>query len=333
MNIRLEQPADDAAFETFNAKAFPERGNSGKRLTDFRYKNPLHQEADISHNVLAFSDSGELVGQALYHPTKAYYEEKIIDAEWGFDFFVDPEKRADLAGVHILEFVRDHKKPVFAVGLGDKALKIQKYFGYHVIGHIKKYVKINPVLLPFGFARPAHIKTSDYPKSIKTADGIFERIDTQKLPDPSEAYNKELLEFSRDSTFLNWRFFSGLFPYAVYVLKPNSEKPTYFVVRTTKIKHATALILVDYRFSSAAGFKTMLSAFQKLSVKMLLPITVCGSSLQSVDSELEAAGYKSHGRDRPIVSNRPEFKMPKEKLEARNAVFVTLADSDGEYLM
>ena len=338
MKINFYHESDHQKFIDFNATAFPERGQLGKKLTNFRYFNPLHSGNFAQDNILSFDDSGEISGQALYHPAKYNFENETRAMEWGFDLFVRPDMRSESVGLHLMEYIKAQKHtPIFASGVGEKALKIEKFFGYHVIGYLKKYYKIaNPFFLITGLLAPKNIKPSQFPKAVVVGNKRFERTTFENLWNVSEPYNNNLLEFARDREFLQWRYYSEGFGYAVYRFVGDSpQKPLYFVVRTVKIKKITTLVLVDYRYdtSKKEQLELILDAVAKVCGRLFLPIIVTGSSHQITDDVMESKKFKVTGKDRPIICNKKEYKQFKEAIANRNFIFSTLADSDGEYLM
>ncbi|MBG6187893.1 hypothetical protein [Flavobacterium sp. CAN_S2] len=339
MKISFQKNIPINNFVDFNDSSFSGRSMSSQKLVRFRYFNPLHPGNFIEKNVIAHDDDNQISGQALYHPANYYFEKKLHTMEWGFDLFVDPNKRTDSVGLHLLEFIKANKdEPIFASGVGEKALRIEKFFGYHIIGHLKKYYKlVNPFFLFSGFLRAENIKSSKFPFQIVSGNTIFEKVNIHSLWDAKDPYNTQLLEFERNVEFMKWRFYSEGFHYAVYqnIEKNQSGKPSYFVVRTVKIKRITSLVLVDYRYdtSKEEDFMSLLTATQKVALKLMLPVIVTGSSLQVTDSILDFLKFKITGKDRPIICNIKDYKQYKDKIQNRNFIFSTLADSDGEYLM
>ncbi|HEX8269206.1 MAG TPA: hypothetical protein VF581_04885 [Flavobacterium sp.] len=338
MKISFYDKSDHSEFIDFNALAFPERGEFNKKLIDFRYFNPLNKGNHIRNAVVAYDDeSGELIGEALYHPASYYFQNEWHKMEWGFDLFARPDKRTESVGIYIMEFIKANKTgPTFATGVGKPALKMKKFYGYHVIGHLEKFYKIiNPIFLATGLLRAARIPTTKFPQKIKSGNHEFSKVTKEQLWDLEVAYNPDLLEFGRDRNFLNWRFYSAGFEYAVYKVSDSETNPLYFVVRTTKIKGITTVMLVDYRFNTGnrENFEIILQAAAKVASRLFLPIVITSSSLRITDDLLQEQGYKKQGIPRPVVSNVKEYKSYKEQIDNRNFVFLTFADSDGEYLM
>lgn len=340
MNISFQDNGKKDQLVAFNVESFPEREKLNKKIINFRYYNELHQGEFYKNNVIAVGLDGSIIAQLLYHPANYFLDNAKYQMEWSFDLFVRPDMRQESLGLHLFEFIKANKKelPIFASGIGEKALKIEKFYGYHVIGHLKKYVKIvNPLFAITGLMRKKYISKSKFPNQIKGKTN-FVKVNFEDLWDAPKPYNSELLEFERDKTFLQWRFFSPDFEYVVYKQESetNSNKnPNYFVVRTAKMKGITFLILVDYRYevNNSLAFQSIIEAAHKIANQLFLPIVVTGSSHLTADQVLEAAKYKANGRDRPIICNKKEYKKYKETINNRTFVLTTLADTDGEYLL
>lgn len=339
MKISFYTNLQKKEFYNFNSRSFPERGLFNQKLINFRYFNTLNSGNFIDNNIIALDDKNQICGQVLYHPANYFFGNKLHNMEWSFDLYVDPDKRSDSVGLQLFEFAKANKVgSIFATGVGEKALRIEKFFGFNVIGYLKKYYKIvNPVYLLSGLLRAKNIKTSKFPSQVIIENKIFKKIDLKYLWNEEYPYNKELLEFERSIDFMRWRFYSEEFNYSVYqnIDQPKTVKPTYFVVRTVKIKRITSLVIVDYRYdtSLAEDFGLLLKAAQKIASILLLPIVVTGSSLQISDRILDLLKFKVTGKDRPIICNIRDYKQSKEEIINRNFIFTTLADSDGEYLM
>ncbi|MCC8424864.1 hypothetical protein [Mucilaginibacter sp. UR6-11] len=339
VNIVFQRNINVQDFINFNVESFPERDALTQKLITFRYFNPLNTGNFIENNVIALDNDGKICAQALYHPARYYLKNELHDFEWGFDLYVSPNKRNDSLGLHLFEYIKENKHaPIFASGVGEKALKIESFFGYHVIGYLKKYYKlVNPFYLLSGLIVKSNLNNSRYPDRLIVGKEFFEKTKAMQQWLAGAPYNNNLLEFDRSQQFMNWRFFSDDFNYAVYRrigAKPFSP-PIYFVVRTVKIKHLTCLLLVDYRYDTKQvdDFKLIIKVVNKLAAKLLLPVVVTGSSLKISDAVLELNNFKITGKDRPIICNIKEYKQYKNEIKNRDFIFSTLADSDGEYLM
>lgn len=339
MKITFQKNIAKDLFTDFNLVSFPERGKLNEKLINFRYYNPLNQGDFLKDNVIALEDNGQIIAQALYHPAAYFFQGKRRVMEWGFDLFVRADKRKDSVGLHLFDFIKaNKKKEIFAAGVGEKALKIEKFYGYHIIGYLKKYYKVvNPLFLVTGLLRRRNIGNDSFPQKLlgskRFTKILFKDVWNSQLP-----YNNDLLEFERDEQFMKWRFYSQNSDYVTYreeASATDDKTPIYFVVRTVKIRNITTLVLVDYRYSCklADDFDHIIEAAIKLANKLLLPVLVTGSSHFVSDECLEKNNFKTTGRDRPVICNAEEYKLFNDRIKARNFLFCTFADSDGEYLM
>jgi hypothetical protein len=312
---------------TFNKEVFPHRQKS-ENILDFWFSK---NQSEHSLSVILQSDSGEILGQNLHSSMSYFFKKCYYNGEWGFDFIVKEEIRKEGYGIDILAFTLKKKKnPLFAAGSGPMALKLELKMGYSLLGDLKKYVGfINPVYVVASAFRGI-IKMKRFPNSVKLEGVTFKRICKENLIDPKEPFNDNLLEFGRDRLFMNWRFFSNLHEYALYILE---GEDTYFVLRTISRNYLTCLVLVDYRcdFSKPEGFELILRAVKKTASKLGLGVIITGSSLRVCDAILENNHFRTIGYKRPIISTE-SFNEDQKRIDAREFILTTLADSDGEIL-
>lgn len=325
MKIKFITTSDLVNLYLFNNHVFIERIDS-KSIIDFWYNKG---SKEYNSSIILTGENEEIWGQILSSSMLYFYQNSIRQGNWIFDYIVQEDKRKDGYGIDLLQFALQNKKvPIFATGSGPLALKIELKMGFKLIGELKKYVGIsNPIFLPVSVFRGI-IPKKKYPVSVKTKAATFQLTYAGLLPDYSNTFNPELLEFGRDNAFLNWRYFSDLHEYTFYKQVRGDD---YFVVRTIVKKGITCLVLVDYRcdFSNKQNFSTLLNAVKKVASKLKLAVIVSGSSLKIADEMFEKKGFKSIGRPRPIISTE-KFKEEQQRITNREFVFTTLADSDGE---
>lgn len=327
MLIKYIETTDFNDLIVFNKEVYADRPNPEGNIIFWFIKNP----AENNLSVILKGDSGEIWGQDFFSSMIFFYNNSAFNGEWGFDYIVREEKRKEGYGIDIMEFVLDNKKiPVFATGSGPLALQIELKMGFKQLGELKKYVGLANPLYLFTSVFRGIVKLKRYPRIVKVKGETFSLLRKENLPDISTPYNTNLLEFGRDFSFLKWRFYSDLHEYAFYKKDGTDD---YFVLRTIVKNHITCSVLVDYRCntSNQVGFKTILKAAKKVTRRLKIGILVTGSSLMSIDDILERNHFRATGRHRPIISTK-SFIEEKGKIEKREFVFTTLADSDGEVL-
>ena len=297
-----------------------------KEVLDFWFSKS-REEYNLS--TILINDSNNIYGQILSSSMSYYYKFNDIQGNWIFDYIVNEEIRKEGYGIDLLQFaLLNRKAPIFATGSGPLALKIELKMGFKFIGELRKYVGVsNPLFLPSSLFRGL-LSMNKFPPSVVVRSKTFRLTTVDQLPEFSSPFNSGLLEFGRDNAFLKWRYFSDLHSYAFY---KQADGDDYFVVRTIVKKGITCQVMVDYRcdFSDKQNFIVLLKAVKKTASKLKLSVIIAGSSLSITDEVFENKRFKSIGRPRPIISTE-KFKEEKQRIENREFVFATLADSDGE---
>lgn len=325
MKIKFIDKNEVDSVYDFNKLVFPVKHSDGKLLDFWFGKN----KNETSISVILKGDSDEILGQALYSSMNYFYKEELSEGEWFYDYIIREDKRRCGYGIDILTFVANNKvKYIYSIGAGPLSLKIHFKMGFRVIGELKKYVGIgNPFFFLTSLFRGV-IPLKKYPEKVFVKDSSFYLLGKEELPYLKDSYNKDILEFGRENDYLKWRFFSGFHDYAFYKLGTGSD---YFVLRTIIKKKITCLVLVDYRcsFGNKENFSNIIKAIKKIAGKLCLGLIITGSSLKEADSVLEKNHFRAVGRNRPINATQL-FQDESEIIAARQFVFVTLADVDGE---
>lgn len=306
----------------YNKKMYPSRAKTAKERIDFWLSRCENAYSDI----IVVEKDNELYGQVFFSKMFVYNKGEREDSFWNFDLIVDEKLRKEERGLDLMQYYIKEYPEYYCTGSGPLAYRINLALGVKMLGEIRKYVGIvNPLWFVTAVFR-GKVDVCKYPERVgKKWKRINSTAELHRLEQP---YNADLFEIGRDGDFMNWRFFSGYHPYAVYV---DDSTGDYFVVTTTVQKHITALVLVDFRCSLATkdGFEEIAKATRKIANKIYVPIVICGSSHTVIDAVLEEQNYKSIGRPRPIMGKK-KFKDVKESIKDRSFAFVTLADSDGE---
>lgn len=324
--MRIEKLSKSTYEEwvNFNKRMYPTRDR--EHLEKLLYFRTYQMgERELCLNLLLLNDDGNIIGQILYNSTKCFFFGETKVSLWGFDFIIAPEMRKYAYGLDFLEYVQENVTDVsFASGIGDVALKLEKAYGSKIIGYLKKYVKIvNPLFLFSSIDRT--IYREKYPEKLS---GFVKVSEVVQLWDRQISYNSDMIEFYRGLAFLEWRFFKAPHDYVIY---KSENTDNYFVVRTIIRKHITALVLVDYRcdWKNEKEFLDIVKTAQSLTNKLHLSVLITASSCKYGDAVLSSFKFRKIGRDRPITINK-NIKQYKDRVNNRDLIFTTLADSDGE---
>lgn len=312
-------------LQEYNSRIYPEKKIPAKDYLNFWLSR---NDDAFNHFIVIKDDNGEIHGQVFSTEMAYYLRGKLTQSVWGFDLIVDENLRKDNWGLDLLLKYMELFPNSCATGIGPVALPIHKKMGSKMLGEIRKYVGIvNPLYL---FSSPfrGNIKMEKFPLTVTVHGKTFRKLSRNEMPDVIKPYNDELFEIARDKEFLQWRYFNDLHSYAFY---KDEHTNNFFVLRTTVQKHITVMILVDFRcnMSSANDFEEIYLATKKVMSKLHIGMLIAGSSLKVVDDVLEHHGFKSIGRPRPVMG-LVKVKEFKEKINRREFLFTTFADSDGE---
>jgi len=323
LQIRMADERDFAKIVSFNKKMYPKRDKIEEKLEFW-----TSQKYSYKGKIILVDEDQNVYGQVMTTEMDYYYEGSSVNTIWLFDWIVDVSLRASAWGAGLILYCKSKYPKSFSTGANTNALSLHLKLGNQIIGHLKKYIKINnPFFLITSLFR-GEIPAEKFPSSIKLQKKEFKRIEKRYLPDLVNPYNDSLLEIGRTKQFLSWRFYNNLHSYAFY---KDMTSDDYFVVRTIVKKHITLLVLVDYRFNwcKTEKIENIVRACNILANYLHLFGVICGSSLSTIDSVLESKGYRLIGSLRPIMGFI-KCKDRKEDIENRNFCLVTLADSDGE---
>lgn len=325
MEVRSPERKDLKKLEEYNVSMFPEKVIPAKDYLEFWFGE---DEGALNECLVLQDEEGEIRGQVLASPMTYFHNQKRVNSVWLFDLIVDEDLRKDGWGVDILCACMEQHPNSCSTGSGPTALPIHLKMGNKMLGEIRKYVGIPyPQYLITSVFRGI-INVANYPKDVRVGSKTFRKLTSDRIEDFSQPYNPDLFEIGRDTEFLKWRFFNNLHSYAFY---KDEESDDYFVVRTTKIKRVTVMLLVDYRceMMNRLNFQDIFNAAKKVMKKLHIGIMITGSSLEKVDTILESHRFKSIGRPRPVIGF-VKVQDKEEEIAKRNFIFATLADSDGE---
>ncbi len=332
MTIRKIDPSDIQSLIKFNNEAFPERDRVEESIKYRFIQNPNVVNAE-SETLIAENENKEIVGQMMLMPSEFKFSENLYAAYWGMDLFVKDLYRGSPAGTILCKKALKSKFH-FGLGLSDLSLRIHLAFGEKVIGHLSTYIKFkNPLLNFFKSKNKGNIKA---PEFIYSNNSKFVKVtNPEEIQSNNGYWNSHLLEFTRDTSFLKWRYFyypDKFFLYKLYNDGNETEaSSTYFVVRPVVWKNIDCLLLLDYRFpyDEPKLFNAIVKAAHKLTGKLKLTATITGCSLPTYNNLLKKNLFFRFGSKMDIITN---FKLIEEdKALTTDNVLVTFADSDCDF--
>lgn len=322
----------------FNENVYPDRGDIKQSFQKRLLDNPLLKDKNNPYIILALDDNDEIIGQFIISPVELMYKNEIKQCFFGSDFIVDEKYRNTGAGALLaLRAIRSFK-PYFAIGVSEHAHKIHLSCNTNIAGCAYKYLYLRK-RVSTGLktikgiikhdAQNNNSSSIEFPSEVKTNEYYFQR--SSNVNDfQTRDYDGDVIKFVHSKSFLRWRFFSNTDRYAMYVL--DKAKQNYFIVRKCSWRGLNLLFIVDYFFSqrNEMALKHIIKASQDISKMCNLDGVITTSSLHIVDGYLKKESF--HVIKNPIWIFASSYMVPvKDLIDARNAVFITPADSDYEF--
>lgn len=248
---------------------------------------PTYSDAYIDYS-LSHSDGrvptkivicdNDIVGCHFYYCTKAYINGEEVETQWGHDTYLDEEYRKEIG----VDFALMRKKqPSFGVGITEVNKKLNKLMKNVFLVGVYNYYTITPYIILSPIQKILHIKKNIKDINVlKVNSYLFKRVSSpedMKIPNNGFWYKDYYnLDFVRDESFLNERFFnSGVHDYHIYTFEYS-----YFVARVSTYRGIPSLILSDFRYDpyDFESANNILKAVIKLANKSGLGIiiAVCG---------------------------------------------------------
>ncbi len=332
MLIKKLESSELQKFIVFNKEIYPQRDHIEESIS-FKLRHPNINSAEGYPFFIAI-DNNKIIGQYQRIPCNFFYKGKSLTSYWGMDFIVEKNNRG-MAGISLLERVLE--KNQFAMGLSDKAFKINKLMKVGHIGNFKKFVYLSSFFKSIQFfIETRSSKTNkkkkinlDFPERISLGNYSFFKTDDYSEFKQQKWFNEDIIEFSRDSEFMKWRFGHYKKTFKTYILEINNQIACYFVVRLVYWKSCPFILLVDYRYKPDY-FSVVLRAVKKLLKKNSVFGIITLSSLNETDRSLKKSLFFQYGKIGQIVAN---FKPDSDKQVILNntEILVTFADSDADF--
>jgi hypothetical protein len=321
----------------FNGRVFPFRDKISEYL-EYNFKsNPVRHDS-VENIIIAENEEGEIIGQFLLIHTFFFYSGIKHKGVWGVDFIVDEAYRGSYAGSVLAKKVL-RTQNYFTIGPSEISQRIHLALKQKIIGSIIKYIRLNSVfsILKFLIKTPAReLYTYNFPDQVTTQNGRFKRVfNSDGIGTDTGCWNSATLEFSRDSKFLDWRFFYYPGKYFVYqyfsLSNHENYLPVYFVVRPVQWKNVNCLLLVDYRYNleNERCFNAIINATVKLMKATNLSAIIACSSIRKHKKVLNRNMFFAFGEKMHILTG---FKTNGEEDPVTNhKILLTFADCDCDY--
>ena len=337
MNLSVIEstPALKESFIQFNKVLYNERQTAAIQAG---YKWTLQEHPESIRHLIALSHD-EIIGQIILYPVRCFYQSKINNCVFAYDYIVRPDYLNTGVGVKLLsKTIKSHIH--FGIGVSDISKKLHLILKEKSIGDIYKFLFIKNAFsyVYAGVNTYLKITLRKLPGREKFDDSIhIEKLQAVKkngLPQVVTAWNQDVIEFERSGQFDDLRFGSfanKYIHYHIYDSKKNLQG--YFVLRREIWRGMRVLMVSDYRMAAKNEevVDFICTASKILMKKNKMDAVLFGSSLQWLDKKLIQHHFKKVGLPSEIFTNLMLEEGWEKRVRDRNIIMATPADSDFEF--
>ena len=267
------RPEDRRAIEALYRRVFGSDAADANRLRwDWQYRrNPNNPPG--GPEIWIAREGPTVIGQYATMPVRLKVRDREIDASWGMDVMVAPERQRQGLGEILFRTWDQHVGASLGLGLSESSYRLFKKLRWPDVGPVPCLVKpltrravrrpswpmpvnrlVSAVTLPFirviARARPLRAQV----EPIRPFDARFTDLWDQVAP-------KFDVAVRRDAAYLNWRFIEPPHVrYTIVALRRSDVLSGYAVYRHVQEPRGRVTLLVDFLADPEddIGFKTLL---------------------------------------------------------------------------
>ena len=285
--------------------------------------------AEENPTLLVVNNKDEIVGCHLYYNTKAKVMGQITQVRWGHDTFLDEDYRHKTVFPRVISEI-----DAFGIGLSKTNKVIQQHYEILFFDSLYNFLWLNHYILTdllrcLRKKEPKAFRATDKLTTKSFHFNLANNIEDIKFPKDGFWCNEAIdVEFIRDRSFLNYRFFKNkVHQYFVYHLETEKDCDVcYFVIRPIRFKGLNTLFIVDFRYevSKPQQFKAIMLGAKKLAKHNKMGAILFTSNDSNVNLLYNRLLWKKSPVD---FYAKGRFKTLKDA-----SIFVTAADSDVDFL-
>lgn len=321
----------------FSRQIHPRLIDARKRISWFLLGTPFLEEIENTPALITLDTDGRIAGQFMLNDQEWYYKNLKYRGVFGYDFFIaEDHRRSGMGALLLFKAVRG-ERVFFGVGLTPAAEKLYEAAKIKKIGVLKKFLWVNKPfssaghVLSYMFKWNGEISGSNcdkvFPAKAFACSLVFKLIQEPPVEKYNPYYDPDVIEFSRSTGFLRWRFFDSDIKYYFYYCS-DYDVPLFFVVRPVLRKGLKLLSLVDYKSPVRDGkaLGSILKAAKSIARVMGFDGLVSAGSYESINKAFAKEGFLPVGKPAPIVSTFRDDPLTGDNPDVE--VCITMADAD-----
>jgi hypothetical protein len=257
-DIARFQPDDRRGVEALYRRVFgPDAADANRLRWEWQYRrNPNNPEGGAP--IWIVREGGTVIGQHATMPVRLWVHGQEVDASWGMDVMVAPERQRQGVGENLFRTWDREAGAALGLGLSPSSLRVFEKLGWPKLGAIPRLVKpltrralrrgtwpvpvnrfVSAVTLPFikVIARSRPLSAEVEP--IRRFDDSFSQLWDRVAP-------KFAFAVRRDAPYLTWRYLSPPHVrYSVAGLREGEAARGYVVYRHVQEPRGRVTLLVD----------------------------------------------------------------------------------------
>jgi len=337
------QPDDKRAVEALYRRVFGIDSADANRLRwDWQYRNNPHRPSDGPLIWLA-REGQTIIGQYATMPVKLSVQGREIDAAWGMDVMVAPERQRQGLGEVLFRTWDRNVGASLGLGLSDSSYRLFQKMRWPDAGPVPCYVKpltrralrrpgwsvtanrlVSALTLPWirlvARSRPLQGEV----RTIRQFDERFTRLWDRLAPQFGFAVR-------RDAAYLNWKYIQAPHVrYTIAVLERDGDVAGYVVYRHLQEPRGRVTIVVDWLTApdDDAGFLTLLRWVDR-EARAADSDKIRAFALHAgFRKRLKQSGYFTVKSTMEFVAKINAIDLPPSFYAATDTWHVTLGDSD-----
>jgi GNAT superfamily N-acetyltransferase len=265
------RPSDRPAIEALYRRVFgPDMAEASRLRWEWQYRrNP--NNAGEAPRIWVAREGRAIIGQYATMPVRLWVQGHEIDASWGMDLMVAPERQRQGLGEILFGTWDKAVGAALGLGLSPSSSRLVRKLRWPDLGPVPRLVKpltrralrhpswptpvnrlVSAVTLPVVKVVARHKPLPVEPTRVRQFDARFDRLWTRVAP----AFD---LAVKRDAAYLQWKFLGAPHVrYSVAAVEHEGETRGYVVYRHVQETRGRVTLLVDF-LADPSDVDTMMS--------------------------------------------------------------------------
>lgn len=336
-------PEDRRQVEALYRRVFgPDSAESNRLRWDWQYRRNPSMPGDGPLIWLA-REGTTIVGQYATMPVRLAVQGREIDASWGMDVMVAPERQRQGLGDVLFRTWDRNTGAALGLGLSDSSRRLFQKLNWPDVGPVPCFVKplsrraLRRPNWPMGVNRFVSYVTYPWVRLVSRARPLHGEVQTIRQFDESftTLWNRLKDRFTflvrRDAAYLNWKYIqTPHVRYSIAALMRDGAAAGYAVYRHLQEPRGRVTLLVDFLTDpdDAEGFLTLLRFVDREARAADSDKIRTFAVHEGFRKLLRKSGYYNVKSTMDFVAKVNAVDVPSDFYESTEDWHVTLGDSD-----